>query len=327
MERESVALDDLDRALIDALRVDGRAPFARLGEVLGVSDRTVARRYNRLRGTGVLNLVGVVDAASLGGAEWLVRLHCRPGSADSVAEALARRDDTRWVALLSGGTEICASLRSWSARERDELILQRLQRTAPVVSVTAHSVLHVFTTAAPHPNGTGALTPEQAAALRPTYADGERVRLADSDRPLLEALAADGRAPYPALAAATGWSESSVARRLHALRAAGLLTFDVDVDATVLGYRAEARLWASVPPADLAATGAAVATRSEVAFCAATTGPTNLLISVVCRDNRDLYRYLTECLGALGTIREVQTAPVVRVLKRARSVPWHGTGT
>jgi DNA-binding Lrp family transcriptional regulator len=320
MERDPVTLDGVDRKLTHALHLDARASFARIGEVIGVSDRTVARRYARLREGKVINLVGVVDPSRLDGAEWVVGAQCKPGSALRVAEALARRDDTRWVALLSGGTEICASLRAWSARERDELILQRLHRTAPVVSVTAHSVLNVFSDAQHGFEGPGPLTTDQILALQPKYGTGIDT-LADADRPLTDALAIDGRAPYPVLAAATGWSESTVARRVHALRAAGLLRFDLDVNAAALGYHAEARLWASVPPAHLAETGAAVAAHPEVAFCGATTGPTNLLISAVCRDNRDLYRYLTERLGALPLIGELQTAPVIRVVKRAGRRP------
>ncbi|MDT7797461.1 MAG: hypothetical protein QOI78_894 [Actinomycetota bacterium] len=55
----------------------------------------------------------------------------------------------------------------------------------------------------------------------------------------------------------------------------------------------------------------------EVAFCAATTGPATLFISLTCRDDRDLYRYLVERLGASPHLGEVQTAPVIRVVKRA----------
>lgn len=304
-------LDSVDRKLLHALHVDARASFARIGEVIGVADRTVARRYARLRADGVITPVGV----ALGGAEWVVRMQCEPGGAVQVAEALARRDDTRWVALLSGGTEISASLRSWSARERDELILHQLPRTAPVVAVTAHCVLNVYSDARHGFEGPGPLTADQTAALRPV--PSEPAALTDADRPLVAALAIDGRAPYPVLAAATGWSESTVSRRLHALRAAGLLRFDLDVDAAALGFHAEALLWASVPPGHLAQTGAAVAAHPEVAFCAATTGPANLLISAVCRDNRHLYEYLTESVGALPRIGDVRTAPVIRVVKRA----------
>lgn len=323
--RESVVLDDIDRGLLHALDVDSRASFARISQVLGVSDRTVARRFARMREINLVRLVGDVDAGRLGGAEWIIRMRCKQGSAMDVARALARRDDTRWVNLLSGGTEISASLQSWSAEERDELILHRLQRTAPVVSVTAHSVLHVFGGGTQGLGGPGSLGPEQIAALRPAYGDAAPAVLADTDRPLLQALALDGRAPYPALAAVTGWTESRVARRIEVLRAAGLLYFDVDVDTQLLGYRADARLWASVSPAHLAETGAAIVAHPEVAFCAATTGPTNLLVSVVCRDSADLYRYLTDRLGKLPQIHDVQTAPVIRTIKRAGPTLPNGT--
>ncbi|MFI6833783.1 Lrp/AsnC family transcriptional regulator [Kribbella sp. NPDC050241] len=51
-------LDDLDRAIAHALHIDGRAPFNRIAAVLGVSDQTVARRYQRLRSGGLLRVVG-----------------------------------------------------------------------------------------------------------------------------------------------------------------------------------------------------------------------------------------------------------------------------
>lgn len=65
-------LDDLDRALIHALHLDGRAPFSRIAGVLGVSAQTVARRYLRLRTEAGLRAAGAlfldmeVDAGPFG---------------------------------------------------------------------------------------------------------------------------------------------------------------------------------------------------------------------------------------------------------------------
>ncbi|OLR89923.1 Lrp/AsnC family transcriptional regulator [Actinokineospora bangkokensis] len=315
-----VDIDALDVRIVHALSIDGRAPFARVGEVLGVSDRTVARRYARLREGGVLRVVGAVDAARLGGARWLIRLHCQPGSALEVAAALARREDTRWVHLLSAGTEISASLQSWSPQERDDLLLQRLQNTAPVVSVTAHNVLQVYGGGPDVFGGFRVLDEAQVAALRPRLAAAPATDFADADRPLLRELSRDGRAPYPVLARAAGWSESTAARRVEALRAGGLVFFDVDVDAAGLGYHANCQLWAAVPPSLLEETGRELAAHPEVVFCAATTGPRNLVASVVCRDTGDLYRYLTRRIGALAHVREVEMSPIIRTVKRAGTV-------
>ena len=91
----------------------------------------------------------------------------------------------------------------------------------------------------------------------------------------------------------------------------------MDVDERRLGFHSSTLLWISVEPSRLAAAGSALATHPEVPFAAATTGPTNLLASVVTRDGYALYEYLTERVGALPGIREIQTAPILRTVKRA----------
>ena len=48
------SLDDLDRALIAALREDGRAPVAKLATILGVTRATVQARLDRLVAAGVV---------------------------------------------------------------------------------------------------------------------------------------------------------------------------------------------------------------------------------------------------------------------------------
>ncbi|MFG1683206.1 Lrp/AsnC ligand binding domain-containing protein [Nonomuraea sp. NPDC049269] len=75
-------------------------------------------------------------------------------------------------------------------------------------------------------------------------------------------------------------------------------------------------MWASVPALAPRRDRRRDRRTPEVAFCAATTGPTNLLVSAVCRDSKDLYRYLTDQIGALPLVHKVETAPVIRTVKR-----------
>src|SRR6185437_6930862 len=83
-------LDTIDRALIHALQLDGRAAYSRIGEVLGVSTQTVARRFNRLRAEADLRVIGLPDPQTAGRALWLVRLTATPQVAQDLAAALAR---------------------------------------------------------------------------------------------------------------------------------------------------------------------------------------------------------------------------------------------
>lgn len=322
---ETVTLDRLDRCLAHALQIDGRAPFSKLGEVLGVSENTIARRYRRLRSAGILRVVGVVDGFRLDYVSWAIRLRCTPDAGSAVAAALARRSDTAWVSLLSGGTEIACGTLARTPAERDALLLEKLPRSRQVVGVTAHRMLHRFAGGPAGWAGLRALSTEQAAELQPPppadpATPDETIRLDEADHALLEMLSKDGRTPHTDLAVITGWSESTVRRRMAHLRQAGILYFDVDIPPEPLGFHAEAWLWMSVKPAKLAAVGEALARHPEVTVAAATTGPANLFAGVTCRDSRDLYRYLTERIGSLKAVRHVETAPLIRTVKRAGAI-------
>ncbi|WP_432848465.1 Lrp/AsnC family transcriptional regulator [Amycolatopsis sp. CA-161197] len=318
---DSPQLDDLDRRLTHAFQLDGRVPFSRLAEVLGVSDQTVARRYHRLRSTGVVRVVGVPEVTKLGRVVWLLRVRCMPDAAGAIATALARRDDTSWVSLTSGGTEI-ACYTSAPLQEADEgLLLGQLPRTPRAVSVTAHRLLRRFAGGpAGWPGRASALDAAQVAALTPVWEhSGAAPRLEPGDDALFTALAHDGRASLASLAAASRRSETTVRRRLGHLRSSGALYFDVEVDAALLGASLSALLWLGVTPSRLDAVAREVATYPEVAQVAATTGPTNLALSVGCRDDDALYDFLATRLGALPGIRQVETAPMIRTIKRSGS--------
>ncbi|MFV2178261.1 Lrp/AsnC family transcriptional regulator [Actinomadura sp. LOL_016] len=311
-------IDSLDLKLLQALELDGRAPFSRIGTALGVSDQTVARRFRRLRTTAGLRVTGMIDDRRLGREGWIVRLGCTPNVAEQLAATLAKRPDTQYVDLLSGGTEVMCEMKPRNRRERDELLLERLQRTPRVTSVSAHCILHPFFGG---PLGwlrkTDALTPGEEAALRPPPAPpaSAPIVLDASDEALLAALRRDGRAGIGELQAATGLSAAVVTRRLDGLRATGVLYFAVEYDRGPLGRHVEAMCWLTVAPHALAEAGRAVAAHREVCFAAAVTGRANLAVLVLCRTTADLYAYLSEKLGALSGVQSVETTLTLRRVK------------
>ncbi|MFF4161207.1 Lrp/AsnC family transcriptional regulator [Streptomyces sp. NPDC001678] len=320
------ALDAQDRMLAHALQVDGRAPFRRIAEVLGVSDQTVARRYTRLRTAGTLRVLGLTDPLRLGEVPWFVRIRCAPSAAAQIGEALARRRDTTWVHVAGGGTELFCLVRSRGPY--GDTLLEKLPGTPRVVDVSAHCLLHVFFGQARSLiTKTGPLTSEQVTALKARDAeDAPETPLADpapaypledADGRLFDALARDGRAGFGELASATGWSQTTVRRRLAELRSAGVLYFDVEYAPRVLERNFRASLWLSVEPSHLDAAGEALASHPEVAFAAATTGPTNIFASITTHDAGSFYRYLTGRVAALPGILGTSTAPIHRTIKTA----------
>ncbi|MGW0760704.1 Lrp/AsnC family transcriptional regulator [Streptomyces sp. NPDC002814] len=320
-------LDDLDRALIHALHIDGRAPFSRIAAALDVSPQTVARRYRRLRTDASLRVVGLPDPHRAGRTQWLLRLTAAANSAQDLAHALVRRRDTSWVKLTSGGTEIVAIVHTATdAAVSNSLLLHDIPRTSAITAVSAHCLLHTYLGGPTNwRRSSDTLDERQQRMLREhsaadtAYEPAPR-QLADGDGDLLIALQKDGRASHAELAGATGWSPVTVTRRLADLRAGGAVFFDVEVDAGHFGAHTRALLWMSVTPAHLEHVATTLAGHDESAFVAATTGPTNLVAQALCRDPADLHRYLTRRLGSLSAIHSLETSPVLRNLKAASPV-------
>ena len=263
----------------------------------------------------------------------MVRLQTTPGSANGIADALARRPDTRWIRLCSGGTEIACVLQARTAEQRNSLFLHGLPGSRRVVQISAHATLQVFSPVAWH-GVANALSAAQLAQLTrltkldrarggPSAAPGPKadsVSLRPEDDVLLAELAKNGRASNAALAKATHWHESTVRRRVAELCQAGLLYFDVDID-DVLGTGVSALLWLSVEPARLDEAGHTLAGHAEIPYAAAITGPSNLLASGVFRDTQHLYEYVTGPLARLPGVRSAETAPIISTLKRTGSLP------
>jgi DNA-binding Lrp family transcriptional regulator len=315
----STVLDALDRRIVHAMQIDGRAPFSRVATVLGVSEQTVARRWRRLRAEGVVRVLGLAtpDATE---PSWHIRVRVQPAASGAVADALARRPDVSWVSLTSGGAEITCAIRPRTPRQRDALLLDRLPRTVQVIDLTAYSMLHAFVGGAYEWTGfEDPLTEEQIAALSPApRAASSPLALEPDDDLLFAALATDGRLSYAELAGVTGWSESRVARRVDALRAAGALYFDLEIANELLGHPVSALLWLGVAPSGIEHVGESLAREPETAFTAVVTGPANLMVSVTCRDTAHLYRFITERVGALP-VQSLETSTVMRRVKQAGS--------
>jgi DNA-binding Lrp family transcriptional regulator len=119
---ESGVLHPDDVRILRALQIDPRASFASIAVALGLTESVVSRRYRRMRADGVMRVAGIVDPGALGQSKWLVRLRCRPGSVTAIADALAKRDDVSWVAIIAAGSEVTCAVRSRTPEQRDDLL-------------------------------------------------------------------------------------------------------------------------------------------------------------------------------------------------------------
>lgn len=96
-------LDDLDKAIIKALQLDGRRPYAQIGRELKVPEATVRQRAERLISRGVVQVVGVTDPLAMGfGQPAFIGLHVDAGRIEEVAEAVAALEVVTYVVITAG---------------------------------------------------------------------------------------------------------------------------------------------------------------------------------------------------------------------------------
>jgi DNA-binding Lrp family transcriptional regulator len=306
-------LDELEAKLVRCLQIAPRARFNTIGDVLEVSEQTVARRYRKLLAARAIRVRGYVPIDVGQQDSWVVRVRCGGSSADELAARLAARRDVRWVAVCSGGTEIVALLMS---PDLDNTL------NGASYAVLAHAlVLHRFT-AQPRrvwAGLAGLLTSEQEQALREDAIAAERPEpdtAADAfdehDAALIDALAEDGRTTVSALAKRAGLSEGRAARRMELLMRSGLLALRIDLTPTAFGIESVAVLWLDIAPRHLDEIGRVLVDEPQVITVLALSGEWNLGVLVACADAAALYEFVVTRLGAHEQIRATDVSPVVR---------------
>lgn len=316
--------DDLDARIAGALQLDGRASWSLIARQLGVSESAVLRRVSALHAARRLRVIGVVDVLRCGfGVPVLVRMRCRPGTANAVADVVAAHSETRYVAVLTGGADAAA-----------EIVVPGYADLAHVVDggfggpdVTAvESAAVIRTFASNHDWDPGVLGGEAAAALRAGapprpfeegHPDGPPEQLDATDLAVVAALGEDGRMSYTEIANRTGVSESTARRRVDSLVRRGCLRFRTLAEPELFGFGVEFMVWLSVRPGDLDEAARTLAAHRATRYLSATTGTFGLVAQVALRHHADLYRYLTEVIGTLPGVDRAETTLQLRTLKRA----------
>jgi Lrp/AsnC family transcriptional regulator for asnA, asnC and gidA len=103
-------LDDVDRALIEALQANGRDSFRRIATEVGVSEATIRARYQRLCDDGIVQVTAVTNPLGLGfEAMALVGIRTS-GPPEEVAESVARFDEADYVVVSAGQFDLLVEL-------------------------------------------------------------------------------------------------------------------------------------------------------------------------------------------------------------------------
>jgi DNA-binding Lrp family transcriptional regulator len=272
-------LHETDLALIEALQLQPRAPWSRIGSVIGIDATTAARRWRRLADSGTAwmtaypthyaTVVGYVDVA------------CAPDALDGLTARLRHWGPVFSLERTTGEHQLFLSLAARDLAAMDDLVHRRLSGLPGVRSARLSICTDV------HREGSGwlvhTLNERQRADLtagprpgRPRPGTGPY----DRDRDLLRALGADARLGHAELARRSGLSETTVRRRLRRMIDGGEVHFRCDLTQRLAGWPVVATFRLAVPGPGADTVGRSLAALPETRVCAGLTGTDNLLLSV-----------------------------------------------
>ena len=134
-DKSPVVLDDIDKAIIRELQLDGRTPYAKLGPAVGLSQAAVRQRVQRLIENGVMQVVAVTDPLMLGfNLEAMIGVEV-DGDLRAVASKLAEFANVDYVVVVTGRFDLVLEV---VCRDHEELlhIINDVIRAIPGVRAT-----------------------------------------------------------------------------------------------------------------------------------------------------------------------------------------------
>lgn len=136
-------LDDIDKAIITELQLDGRMPYARLGPAVGLSQAAARQRVQRLIERGVMQVVAVTDPLALGfNLEAMIGIRA-DGDLRDVARTLAAIDQIDYVVITSGGYDLLVETVCEGTDELLALLNDHIRTLPGVRSADAFPYLHL----------------------------------------------------------------------------------------------------------------------------------------------------------------------------------------
>jgi Lrp/AsnC family transcriptional regulator for asnA, asnC and gidA len=103
-------LDSIDRQIISHLQRDGRRAYGAIAAEVGLSEAGVRRRVQRLKDSGVMQIVAITDPLQLGyGREALIGIRVH-GDVRLVADKIASIDEANYVVMTAGSFDIIAEV-------------------------------------------------------------------------------------------------------------------------------------------------------------------------------------------------------------------------
>src|SRR5690242_21567838 len=103
-------IDDVSKAIIEQLQVDGRRSYAEIGKAVGLSEAAVRQRVQKLTEAGVLQIVAVTDPIQVGLHRQAMIAIQTSGDIEAISAALTDIREVVYIVVVAGSVDILAEV-------------------------------------------------------------------------------------------------------------------------------------------------------------------------------------------------------------------------
>jgi DNA-binding Lrp family transcriptional regulator len=307
--------DEVDIAIVDAVRTAPRASWRELAAVLDVDPATVSRRWARMQSEGVAWVTAHLAGNATPSCAY-VEMTCIPGRSSEVAATVAEDLEAATVKLTSGARDVLLLAQAPDLDALSTYLLDRVGHIDGVTNVRGHIVTRSAIEASRWREGALNLNQKRRLSDAQSMSSTDRGGVLDEyDRRIAGALTVDGRMSFERLSEYTDLSPVSVRRRLARMRDAGLITFRCDTSRRLSGRSIAAVFFGSMGIENIEEAERSIRTLRGVRACSFIAGPYNVLVDAWLRSAADVHDLERQLSVAVPALRIQDRSVVLRSVK------------
>ncbi|MDN2495465.1 Lrp/AsnC family transcriptional regulator [Nocardia nova] len=308
-------LDDLDRALVERLRLDGRETNRALAQALGVNEVTVAARLRRMEQHSIMRVVAVTDMRIFGHREFAyacLRVSEKPAA--KVGADVAALPEVVAVTISTGRYDVIAPILGRDHRHLAELFGTTLPCIAGVDEVRGLLALDVLKF-----DSKWALLSADPGATP----DAQPSPTVDAlDIAIIGKLQIDARRSNRSIAADLGVSEGTIRTRIKHLTTERVIKIQAVSDVLAFGIGAHAYVGIKTHGGSADQVAHALIAREDIAQLSRTLGEFDLVAVAVAPTREQLVSALIDEISQIPGVRRTETFETYATTKHTYAWSW-----
>jgi DNA-binding Lrp family transcriptional regulator len=305
-----MSIDDLDRALVERLRLDGRESNRSLAKALGVNEATVANRLRRLEAGSIMRVVALTDMEAFGhGFLVFVKLRLSSRSVMAVGEELGRLPEVISVTVSTGRYDVIATVLARDREHLSRVIGDDVPRIKGIDATRCELAIEVLRF-----ESMWALLRAPELPIEPPTAPDVVDEL---DLSIISLLQRDARSSNRRIADELDVSEGTIRARIKRMEEERLIRIQAVSDVVAFGMGAHAYIGVQAEGGKVSKVAEGLLGCGDVAVLTRTIGDFDFFAVIAAEDREALIGVILGQIAAIPGVRHTETFESVRTIKHA----------